>query len=193
MHDTISQNTTSTRRAWIAAAVVVGALLVALVLLIVLAPRPPLVANGTPAPDFAAEELLPGTGQRTLSSYRGRVVLLNVWATWCHPCLTEMPSLTALQQSFDTTRFRVVAISVDVGSDDAVRQSARSLGLTFPVLHDRTGDVQQRYLFSGLPGTLLVDDRGVVRARFAGGRDWATDESKALVRRILDVSHLPDQ
>lgn len=185
MRGAITQDPPNTRRAWLAAASFAGVLLLALVVLMAFAPRPRAVAAGTPAPEFTAVELLPGTGPRALASYRGRVVLLNLWATWCGPCLTEMPSLQALQQSFDTTRFRVVAVSVDVGSDDAVRQAVRGLGVSFPVLHDRTGNVQQRYLFSGLPGTVLIDDRGMVRARFAGERDWASDSNKALVRRAL--------
>jgi len=96
-----------------------------------------------------------------------------------------MPALRRLQSTFDTTQFRVVAVSVDRGSHEFVREYARTLGMSFDVLHDRSGALQQLYLFSGLPGTVLIDRRGVIRARFAGAIDWGADRNRSLVRGII--------
>ena len=154
------------------------------------------VTVGTEAPDFRARPLLPGAegGDRvkTVADYRGKVVLLNIWATWCVPCRTEMPSIQALHESFgdrgDGTGLHVVAISVDQpGSEEAIRDFAREYGLTFELLHDDTGDIQQAYQTTGIPETYIIGPDGVIRRKHIGPADWNSEANRALVAQLIGV------
>jgi thiol-disulfide isomerase/thioredoxin len=95
------------------------------------------VAVGSAAPPFSAQTLDAAPVTRTLDDYKGQVVLLNVWATWCAPCREEMPSIQALHEAYGKRGLRVVAVSVDApGEEQKVRDFARQYGLTFDVLHN---------------------------------------------------------
>ena len=158
------------------------------------------VTVGTEAPDFRARPLLAsaeggagaGGGVKTVADYRGKVVLLNIWATWCVPCRTEMPSIQALHESFgdrgDGRGLHVVAISVDQpGSEEAIRDFAREYGLTFELLHDDTGDIQQAYQTTGIPETYIIGPDGVIRRKHIGPADWNSEANRALVAQLLGV------
>lgn len=147
------------------------------------------VGVGTRAPNFAAltvDTTLPTPRTKTLADYRGEVVLLNVWATWCAPCRVEMPSMQKLHQSFGDSGLRVVAVSVDdPGMEDAIREFARDYGLTFEILHDPTGSIKARYHTTGLPESAVIDRDGTIRKRIAGAEDWNSAANRALVERLL--------
>ena len=148
------------------------------------------VTVGTEAPDFQARPLAaddPDT-LRTITDYRGRVVLLNIWATWCVPCRTEMPSIQALHESFGDDGLHVVAISVDQpSSEQAIRDFAGEYGLTFELLHDDTGDIQQAYQTTGIPETYVIGPDGVIRRKHIGPADWNSAANRALVAQLLGV------
>ena len=124
-------------------------------------------AAGQAAPDFVLQEH--GTGRLVrLSDYRGKTVVLNFWATWCPPCVAEMPELQALHASHAAAGDLVV-LAVDVEEPPAaVEEFKQQRTLTMPVLSDRTGAVRRHYGLPGLPGTFFIDRDGVVRAKVLG-------------------------
>lgn len=150
------------------------------------------VITGTKAPDFVATNM---QGQPVhLSDYQGKVVLLNIWATWCGPCRNEMPSIERLHQDLKGTDFVILAVSVDAAAgtkDDFgrpggdLRAFADDLGLTFPILHDPSGRIEQTYQTTGVPETFLVGRDGIIYKKVAGGTDWAAPVNQDLVRRLL--------
>lgn len=126
-----------------------------------------------PAPDFTRQDL--GGHAVRLSAYRGKVVLLNFWATWCAPCQIEMPAFSAWQRRYGPRGFAVLGISMD---DDAAaaRRAVNRLHLDYPVA---LGDARLGMSYGGvlgLPLTFLIDRSGVVRARFQGETDAGTIE-----------------
>ncbi len=143
-------------------------------------------AVGSRAPDFTAHTL-DGSGEiRSLKDYEGSVVLLNVWATWCPPCVEEMPSLQRLHEALRDDGLRVVAVSIDAaGAEKEIRDFARRLGLTFEILHDPNGAIAHAYGMYGVPETFLIDARGRIRLK-RHVADWFSDENRAAVQAVLD-------
>jgi len=149
------------------------------------------VITGSPAPDFAAD--LDGERVR-LADYRGRVVLLNVWATWCAPCREEMPSMQRLYDSLEGEDFEILAVSVDapVGESDEfgrpggdLEAFADELGLTFPILHNPSGDIQRIYQTTGVPESFVIGRDGTIYKKVAGPTQWDATVNEELVRRLL--------
>ena len=124
--------------------------------------------EGFPAPDFTLNTV--GGGPATLSAYRGQVVIVNLWASWCGPCRAEMP---AIQQVDAANRHRGLAVLAVNGtfqdSESDAQAFAQELGLTFPILLDRDGAVSKRYLLRALPSTFFIDRKGVIRTVVFGG------------------------
>jgi peroxiredoxin len=110
---------------------------------------------------------LEGKAQR-LNDYRGKVVLLNFWATWCKPCTTEMPAMQASYDKLADKGFVVLAIN-ELEDDAKVREHIRQFGHTFPVLMDRDNKVANQFGVYGLPVSFFIDERGVVREYIKGG------------------------
>lgn len=115
---------------------------------------------GQPAPDFTLQRLDGGTLQ--LSSLRGKVVLINFWATWCLPCRSEMPELEQTYQTYRSRGFEVLAINF-LESENDVRPFVSELGLSFPVLLDQDGSVGRLYRTYALPSSFLIDASGTIR------------------------------
>jgi cytochrome c biogenesis protein CcmG, thiol:disulfide interchange protein DsbE len=149
------------------------------------------VAVGEEAPGFTAVTLDTPPRARTLTDYRGKVVLLNVWATWCAPCRHEMPSMEALYKDFAPRGFEIVAVSIDdEGSEAKVREFLREFGITFDVLHDPHGTIQQIYQTTGVPENFLIGADGVIRKK-AYAQDWNSEVNRTLVGRLLDEAGAP--
>src|SRR5207249_1411120 len=104
----------------------------------------------------------------SLARYRGRVILLNVWATWCPPCRVEMPSLERLHQKLAGQDFEVVAVSIDDGDSSRVMQFARELGLGFDILQDKEGAIQRTYQTTGVPESFVIDRDGIIIKKVIG-------------------------
>lgn len=141
---------------------------------------------GSRAPAFAARTVN-GTNQvRSLADYSGKVVVLNVWATWCQPCIREMPTLERLHRTFPNSDLRVVAVSVDdlVGAD-SVRRYAEGLGVSFDVLLDSAHTIDRIYQVAGYPETFIIARDGTIRKKWIGEADWASPANVALVRELL--------
>lgn len=124
--------------------------------------------------------------RRTLADFRGRHVLLNVWATWCVPCREEMPSLERLQIKFGGPQFMVLALSVDSGGVDAVRKFYAELELkALDIFVDRSLQVNSTLRIVGLPSTVLLDAQGREIARHIGPAEW---DSPPLVESIMSLT-----
>jgi len=144
----------------------------------------------TPAPDFRAHTLGPQPVARTLADYRGKVVLLAVWATWCSGCRDEMASMQRMFASYAARGFRVVAVSIDRGSDAEISAFAQSLGLTFDIVRD-DGDILTTYLSRGVPTTFLIDRRGIIRRRNFAAVDWDVEPRLGQIRKLIDEPEPP--
>ncbi|UVT15414.1 MAG: TlpA family protein disulfide reductase [Nitrospira sp.] len=123
-------------------------------------------AVGTAAEDFRLVDL-EGKSQ-SLSQYRGKVVLVNFWATWCKPCTTEMPAMQATYDKLRDKRFVVLAIN-ELEDDAKVREHIKQYGHTFPVLMDRDNKVANQFGVFGLPVSVFIDEKGVVQEYIKGG------------------------
>jgi peroxiredoxin len=135
------------------------------------------------APDFTLVTL---EGRPlALRELRGKLVMLNFWATWCAPCLHEMPSMQRLYHTFKQTEFILLAVSMDRQGAEVARSFVESLKLTFPVLLDPTLAVGRLYNVRGLPVTYLIDPDGQIIGTVIGARDWYRTEAKALVAGLL--------
>lgn len=133
-----------------------------------------------PALRFATPE-----GEVTLADFHGKIVLVNVWATWCAPCVVEMPSLDELQRLRGGDDFAVVPISMDRQMADAEAFYDRT-GLTdLPLFHDGTFAVSARLALPGLPTSIFYDEYGRELARLPGEADWASEEALALIDYLI--------
>jgi peroxiredoxin len=151
------------------------------------------VVPGRPAPDFTATSL--DGDPRSLEDYRDKVLLVNIWATWCAPCREEMPSLQRLYEEVANEDFEIVAISIDApfGENDVFGRAggdleaySESLGLTFTLLHDPSGAVQQTFQTTGVPESFVIDRDGVIFKKVAGATDWSAPQNIQLIRRLLE-------
>ena len=137
-----------------------------------------------PTPVPATRFTDPEGGTHSLADYKGKVVLLNFWATWCAPCREEMPSLDALQAEMGSEDFAVVAIAAGHNPPPAVRKFLEEENIThLPVLLDPRQALAREMGVMGLPVTLLIDRDGNEIARLMGGADWSSDTAKALIRQ----------
>ncbi len=144
------------------------------------------VTVGSRAPDFQATTLDIPPRTKTLKDYRGQVVLLNIWATWCAPCRIEMPSIEALHRALGPRGLKVVAVSIDdPGQDDRIRAFAEELGLTFEILHDGTGRIASRYQTTGVPETFVIGRDGTIRKKVIAATDWSSPDNQALIAQLL--------
>ena len=125
---------------------------------------------GKEAPDFALPTLR-GNSVR-FSDYRGKVVFLNLWATWCPPCREEMPSMESLYQRLKGREFEMLAISIDQEGEKVVGPFVTKYGLTFPVLLDTDKKISRLYGLSGIPETFIIDKNGFITLKITGGQNW---------------------
>lgn len=146
------------------------------------------VGVGDAAPQFRAKDLRSGT-VRTLASYRGQVVLLNVWATYCEPCKIEMPSMEELYRVYGPRGVHIVAVSIDDAvSEDSIRAYAKNLGLSFDILHDPRHEIEKAYQITGYPESFVIDRNGTIRRKWISAADWNAPSSRALFDELLGMS-----
>ena len=149
----------------------------------------PAVRIGAAAPELHAFTIEPPGEPRRIGDYRGQVILLNVWATWCPPCREEMPSMQALYEALQGRGLRVVAVSIDdPGSEEDIREFTREQALTFEILHDPASAIMDDYDVGGVPQTFLIDRAGKIRyVSFVA--DWRTVENRRRVEKVLADPH----
>ena len=140
--------------------------------------------NQGKAPDFTLREV--NGNSVSLSGYRGNLVFLNFWATWCGPCRQEMPSMERLHRRFAGTDLRVVAVSVDQSDEQLVDDYIKEQGYTFDVLHDPSTEIQRIYQTTGIPESFVIDRNGVIVKKEIGARHWDAPATETLIQRLLD-------
>ncbi len=143
--------------------------------------------RGGPSAYAAADFTLPdlqGTPVQ-LSALRGKIVFLNLWATWCPPCRAEMPSMEALYQRFRGRDFAMLAVAEDSDGAKSVAPFVKDLALTFPVLLDADNHLPGRYGVTGYPETFIIDRAGNVAKHFIGPEDWNKPEMIAYIESLL--------
>lgn len=141
------------------------------------------VVPGSLAPEFSFKNL---KGEQVrLSDYRGQVVLLNVWATWCRPCVEELPSMEKLYQELKDKGFTILALSIDK-NESPVKRFVEKLGLTFPVLLDPKNRITRLYRTTGVPETFIIDRDGIIKEKIIGARNWFTRQTVEEFKQMLN-------
>ncbi len=137
---------------------------------------------GKPAPDFALKS---STGENLrLSEYRGDVVMINFWATWCGPCRQEMPLLDQLYSRYQRVGFNLLAVNIDDDSNRAM-DMVQELGVSFPVLFDSRKEVSRLYDVDAMPVTVLIDREGIVRFVHQGYKPGYEEKYLDEIRSLL--------
>jgi cytochrome c biogenesis protein CcmG/thiol:disulfide interchange protein DsbE len=134
--------------------------------------------TGRVAPDFTVSD---GNHSVHLADYRGKVVVLNFWATWCIPCVAELPSLTSMQQQ--SPQVQVIAVSVDV-DQQAYRDYLVQHKISLLTINDPAHRSADLYGTNRWPETYVIDQRGVIRRKFIGAQDWTSPEVLEYLRRL---------
>jgi thiol-disulfide isomerase/thioredoxin len=134
--------------------------------------------TGKPAPDFTVSD---GTTTVHLESYRGKVVLLNFWATWCAPCVVEMPSLVQLHH--DIPDLVILAVSID-DDPDAYTSFLKSHNVDLITVRDPSQSSPKLFHTDMWPETYLIDRKGVIRSKYIGAKDWSDPEIRALIQSL---------
>ncbi|MDH3256969.1 MAG: TlpA family protein disulfide reductase [Nitrospinota bacterium] len=138
---------------------------------------------GFKAPAFTARTL---KGNRVqLADHKGKVVILNLWATWCGPCRVEMPGMENLYRRYRSEGLEILAVSLDKGSSDKVQTFADEYQLSFPVLLDSDGQVESRYHTLTIPTTFVIDKKGMVVAEVDGAKHWESEETFEAIEYLL--------
>ena len=135
------------------------------------------------APAFRLRDL--NGNDVSLESYRDKVVLLHFWATFCIPCLGEMPVLESLWQEYGGEGLVILGVAGDRGNTAIVREFTEKTGVTFPVVHDADGRVRNQYEVAGLPTSYLVGRDGKISGRAVGTRSWNEPGGRAVIESLL--------
>jgi DsbE subfamily thiol:disulfide oxidoreductase len=148
-----------------------------------LVPNLEAVKDSSPAPDFSLPDQ---SGKKaTLKDFRGQLVLLNFWATWCVPCREEMPAMERLYQQFKSKGFTIVAVDIKDSRKEALA-FIKDLKISYPVMFDPDGEVGLLYGAWGLPATYLIGPKGERLARIWGPAQWDGAGAKQLIQDLLD-------
>ena len=141
-----------------------------------------------PLPPAPLTPILDAKGRMlNLSNFRGKVVLLNFWATWCAPCVREMPALDRLQAALGGDKFMVLALSIDREGLEMITPFFKQLGLrSLSVFLDPQGKALKPFGVRGMPTSYIIDHRGRIAGELMGPAEWDTDEAKALMRYYIE-------
>lgn len=152
----------------------------------------PVVALGAPAPDFTFPSL--AGPPISLSDHRGKVVLVNIWATWCPPCIEELPSLQNLYVKMKEKGqpFEILAVDIDALGAEPVRKFVDRFKLTFPIPLDPRGTIKKLYRTTGIPETFIVDKRGILVKKVIGVIDWSKPEVVQFFQTLIRMGTVPD-
>ncbi len=146
---------------------------------------PTLLKVGDPAPDFSLVDRQGNTW--TLSELKGQVVFINFWATWCSPCLKELPSMQTLFTRLPDDKFKMLAV---LNNDKPVLADfvANNNGITIPILDDSQNLVGAQYNLTGLPETFIVDKQGIIREKIIGAVQWDTPGALQMIMNYIHQS-----
>ncbi|MFQ5901006.1 MAG: peroxiredoxin family protein [Thermodesulfobacteriota bacterium] len=141
------------------------------------------MVNDAPAPDFVLST--PDNRLIELTEFRGKVVFINFWASWCKPCRDEMPSMERLYKRYKDKGLVILAVNI-MEDTDTVKGFMDELGLTFTPLMDRKGEVKQLYNVYTIPTSYLLDKTGVIRGKAIGDRDWSYPAAFRVIEEMLE-------
>jgi len=147
--------------------------------------RAAIIGEGDRAPEFSLPALDGGT--RSLSAYRGKIVLVHFWATWCPPCVDEIPVLEQLYRSLLGQDVELLAVSVDEGGAEVVGPFVRRNKLSFPVLLNSDRSVATRYGTLKFPETYVLDREGIVRLKAIGPKDWMYPQNLQAIKDLINA------
>jgi thiol-disulfide isomerase/thioredoxin len=139
--------------------------------------------EGFLAPQFALQDL---SGKMvSLKDFRGKVILLNFWASWCGPCKREIPSLERLYQKRYDKGFKIVAVNAERSSASQIASFAEKYRMSFPILLNPQGDVANNYWVRAIPTSFLLDKKGKIRWKIVGGREWDGPDVLSRIDQLL--------
>lgn len=138
----------------------------------------------SPAPDITVTSLANGTPLK-LSDLKGKVVMLNFWATWCPPCREEMPSMMKLNSAMAGKPFQMVAVSIDEGGKQDVESFFKSSGYNLPTYFDTTGSASKAYGITGVPESFIIDKNGLLVKKVIGGLAWDSAEVISFLEGLM--------
>jgi thiol-disulfide isomerase/thioredoxin len=172
------------KKQWIIVGVVLALLTFGAVLGLKLTPDLFPVEVGSRAPQFHSVDLATGDSVG-IDHFKGQVVLINIWATWCEPCRVEMPSIQRLYQQLGPQGLKIASVSIDVSDPSVVRRFAQEYGLTFPILQNRTRSIERIYQTTGVPETFVVNRDGIIVKKIAMAHSWDSPVDQDLIKRLL--------
>jgi len=140
-------------------------------------------AVGYLAPDFSLRNLK--GNYESLDSFRGQVVVLNFWATWCAPCRVEMPSFEKLYRRYRSEGVAVLAVTLDKNAGPKIKSFVDEYELSFPILLDEEGEVERLYPSMTIPFTYVIDREGRVVARVDGAKNWESNKTFEAIEYLL--------
>lgn len=141
-------------------------------------------AEKSPAPDVTVTSLANGSTLK-LSDLKGKVVLLNFWATWCPPCREEMPSMMKLNSFMAGKPFQMVAIAIDEGGKQDVEAFYKESGFSLPTYLDTSGASVESYGVTGVPESFIIDKQGVIVKKIIGGLNWDSPETVSFLEGLM--------
>jgi len=144
----------------------------------------------SPAPDFTLPDL--ERGKVSLKDFRGKLLILNFWASWCVPCREEMPAMERLYQKYRDQGFVILGVNLKDDKKSAIA-FVKELKITFPIAFDPAGEVGLLYGAWGLPATYLIDTKGIALARAWGPADWFSPGARELIEALLDAKNDPSK
>ncbi|HXV84716.1 MAG TPA: TlpA disulfide reductase family protein [Candidatus Binatia bacterium] len=142
------------------------------------------IEDPSPSPDFTLPDV--ERGKVSLKDFRGKLLMLNFWASWCVPCREEMPAMERLYQRYKDQGFVILGVNLQDDKKSAI-SFVKELKITFPIAFDPKGEVGLLYGAWGLPATYLIDANGIALARAWGPADWYSPGARELVETLLDV------
>ncbi|MEJ2430050.1 MAG: TlpA disulfide reductase family protein [Deltaproteobacteria bacterium] len=142
-----------------------------------------MIQPGFKVPNFTFPDL--NGKEVSLSDQRGKVLLVNVWATWCPPCRREMPSMQRLYKKFKGKNFEILAVSIDSEGRKAVEPFMRKMNLTFPALLDPGETIRSLYGITGVPESFIIDQQGILVEKIIGPINWATPEVFQFIQDLI--------
>jgi len=176
---------TSQAKQWAWVGVIVAGLALGAGALVTFGPKIEGVEIGRRAPDYKTVRLGTEDSVSLRTMAEGQVTLVNIWATWCIPCRAEMPAMETLYRELGPKGLRIIAVSIDDGSPKDVEAFVSELGLTFEMLHDKSGDIQRVFQTTGVPESFLLDKEGVIVKKVIGEHRWGSPSNQRIVAELL--------
>lgn len=148
------------------------------------AKRSPVAAENSPAPEISVVSVADGSALK-LSELKGKVVLLNFWATWCPPCRDEIPSMMKLQKAMTGKPFQMIAVSVDEGGKPAVEAFFKQSGFALPTYLDQDAKSAKAYGLTGVPESFIINRQGIVVKKIIGGLAWDAPDVASFLEALM--------